>query len=96
MLNQLRFCLARLPTSRLAVTPLPYSGIRKSHTEPELPPPQSSSTGQTFASLVRNCKFTRIGNPIGKVVVGKIYHVVGDDLYIDFGHKFCCVCTKPR
>ena len=147
MLSQLRLSIARLPSSRLVLAPLSYTGIRNCHTEP----PQSSSNGsQTFASLVRNCKgrvqietrlsllnahfywgpkwtslmektpslfppliifyplnswfslleplpqFTRIGNPVGKVVVGKIYHVVGDDLYIDFGHKFCCVCTKPR
>merc|ERR1719336_3126632 len=51
---------------------------------------------QTFASLLRNCKFTSIGNPVGKIVVVKIYHVVQDDLYIDFGHKFGCVCKKPR
>jgi small subunit ribosomal protein S28 len=45
---------------------------------------------------MRNCKLTNIGDPVGKTVVGRIYHVVGDDLYIDFGHKFGCVCTKPR
>ena len=55
-----------------------------------------TQTPQTFASLVRNCKFTSMGDPVGKTVVGKIYHVVGDDLYIDFGHKFGCVCTRPR
>ena len=49
-----------------------------------------------FKRFSRNCKFTSIGNPVGKVVVGKIYHVVQDDLYIDFGHKFGCVCKKPR
>ena len=39
---------------------------------------------------------TSMGNPVGQVVVGKVYHMVDDDLYIDFGHKFGCVCKKPR
>lgn len=37
----------------------------------------------------------QLGNPVGKVVTGKIYHVTGSDLYIDFNWKFHCVCRKP-
>lgn len=50
----------------------------------------------SFATLLRNSKFIDLGDPEGRIVTGTIFHIVNDDLYIDFGWKFHCVCTRPN
>ena len=49
----------------------------------------------SFAALLRNSTFVQMGDPVGKVVKGEVFRVVGSDLYIDFGHKFHSVCPMP-
>jgi len=53
-------------------------------------------TPVSFASMLRRSKLIAIGKPAGRIVVGTIIETLNDDLYIDFGGKFHCVCKAPR
>ena len=56
----------------------------------------SDDKRESFASMLRRSQFIAIGKPAGRVVVGTIFETLNDDLYIDFGGKFHCVCKAPR
>ena len=51
---------------------------------------------EMFPTMLRYSSFIQMGDPIGKIVVGRIEDVIEEDLYIDFGNKFNAICKRPK
>lgn len=50
----------------------------------------------SFARMFRHSKFVSLGDLQNKYLIGRIVDITGDDLYIDYGGKFNCVCKRPE
>jgi small subunit ribosomal protein S28 len=55
----------------------------------------SAPKQESFRQLLRNSRFVKSIDPVGKMADGEVLAISGEKMYIDFGSKFHAVVDMP-